>query len=154
MPWQIAHWNRSLIVFFIHLLFDPSCPWEMISHGWWTCAGRTSKLTAYPSDIGYLATEWTRRIWNLTDKPSVLVTHWKLPSVLVTHRNLLRCNNTSYPRADRLYNHLVASDYRELFRELSVQTTTFSSKSRGHRVKGTGISNSFQALFLARERRY
>ena len=92
--------------------------------------------------------------WNLTDKNSVLVTHRKLPSVLVTHQNLLRCNNTPYLRSKRLYNHLVVCDYRELFRELYGQTTPLSSRLRGHRVKGTGIENLFQALFLARARRY
>ena len=146
--------NRSLIFVSLHLLYDPSCLWGVISQGWWTCAGSTSKLTTYPSDIGYLAEERTFRRCNLTDKPSVLVTHQNLPSVLVTHRNLLRCNNVSYPRSKRLYNHLVVCDLRELFRELSGQTTPLSSKLRVHRVKGTGITNSFQYLFLARARRY
>ena len=88
------------------------------------------------------------------DAPSVLVAHLNLPYVLVTHRNLLRCNNASYPRAKRLYNHLVVCDYPELFRELSGQMTQFSSKSRGNRVKATGIADLVQALFLARAQRY
>ena len=142
--------NHSLIFISLHLLFDPSFMWEMISHGWWTCDGHTSKLTAYQSEIGYLPEEQNRQRWNLTDKPSVLVTHINFPSVLVTHLNLLRCNNASYPRAERLYNHLVVCDYRELFREISGQTTPLSSKLRGRRVEVTGISNSFHALFLAR----
>ena len=146
--------NRSLIVVSLHILYDPLCPWEMISHGWWTCAGFTSKLTAYLSKIGYLAEERNRRIWNLTDKPSVLVTHQNLSYMMVTHRNLLQCNNALYPRAERLYNHLVVCDHRELCWELYGKTTPLSSKSRGHRVKGTGIENSFQALFLARAQRY
>ena len=136
------------------LLFDPLCPWEMISHGWWTYVGHTSKLTAYSLEIGYLAEERTCRRWNLTDETSVLVTHRNLTSLLVTHLNLLQFNNASYPRAERLYNNLVVCDHRELCRELSGKTTPFSSKSSGHRVKGTGIANSFQALFLARAQRY
>ena len=149
--------NHPLIVVSLadfRLLFDPSCPWEMISHGLWTCVGYTLKPTAYLSEIGYLTEERTRWRWNITDEPSVLVAHQNLPSVLVTHQKLLQCNNASYPRAKRLYNHLIVCDYRELFREVSGQTTPLSLKSRGHRVKLTGITNSFQALFLARSRRY
>ena len=137
-----------------NILFDPSCTWEMIYHGWWTCVGYTLKPIAYPSEIGYLAEEKTRRRWNLTEEPSVLLAHRYLPSVLLTRRNLLQCNNASYPRAERLYNHLVVCEYHELFRELSGQTTLLSLKSRGRRVKITGITNSFQAIFLARARRY
>ena len=137
-----------------HILFDPSCPYEMISHVWWTSTGYKLKPTTYLSEIGYLGEDWTRRRWNLTDEPYVLAAHQNLPSVLVTHQNLLRCNNASYPRAERLYNHLVVCEYREIFRELSGQTTPLSLKSRGHRLKGTGIANSFQALFLEITRRY
>ena len=155
MPWWIARWNCSLIVVSLancHLLFDLSCPWEMISNGWWTCVGHTLKLTTYPLEIGYLAEEWIRWIWNLTDKPSVLVANWNLPSMLVTHQNLLWYNNKLYLRDERMYIHIVVCDYRELVRELSAQMTPLSSKSRVHRVKGTGIANFPRALFLARAR--
>ena len=141
--------NHPLIAILLadcHLLFDPSCPWEMTSHRWWTSVGYTMKSTTRPSEIGYLAEERTHQRWNLTDELSVLVAHRNLPSVLVTHRNLLQCNNASYPRAKRLYNHLVVCEYRELFRELSGQTTPLSLKSSGHRVKGTIITNSFQHI--------
>ena len=111
-------------------------------------------IDTYPSDIGYLAEEQTHWRWNLTDEPSVLAAHWNLPSVLVTHRNLLQCNNASYPCAERLYNHLVVCEHHKLCRELSVQTTALSLKSREHMVKGRGITNSFQDFFLAIARRY
>ena len=149
--------NRPLIVVSLadcHFLFDPSCTWEMISHRWLTYIGYTLKPTPYPSDTGYLVEEPTRPRWNPTDEPSVLVAHQNLPSVLVTHQNLLWCNNAMYLRAERLYNHLVVCEQRERFQELSVQTTPLSLKSRGHKVKWTGITNSFQYLFLARARCY
>ena len=149
--------NRPFTVVWLadcHLLFDPSFLWEMISHGWWTCVGYILKPTAHPLEMGYFAEERTRWRWNLTDESSVLVAHRNLTSMLVTHQNLLRYNNALYPCAKRLYNHLVVCEYRELCQELSGQTMTLSLKSRVHRVKGTGITNSFQALFLARARRY
>ena len=71
----------------------------------------------------------------------MLVAYRNLPSVLVKNRNLLKCNNALYLRAERPYNHLVICEYRELCWELSGQMTPLPLESRGHRLKLTGITN-------------